>query len=468
MLTIVSLLQNNWRVKVKNQSYNGADFTAMTQSAITQILTHSANYKTNRKMLFVFLIRNNLEGMLYYFIASALKLKAMIVNIRDITTIQMLIEEDNIAAYVMSPVCQARVPINKKIVLTSHSISTNYIRPTYDFTPFPYAYFYFMTSGTTGKPKLIQYKEIRLTGNADQVRRYLKITSDDNTLCIFPIQYMYGLSTMLSTLISEGGLIFEHYQLNSISEIINFYSINTLPLIGDLMLPLSKILAESRTRLTTILNASDSLLTFQATQIMNSCDVLWNNFGQTESGPRLFCHKFETTNDIEKKSRNGVVAPGFVISDGIKIQLKEIDSITSFKQMYYQTPYSSDGYINRQLILLPNDRWFNSGDLFEKDNDECYYWISRTVNEFKINGKFFPEKEISNQIIQKFGYVSHYFSKTSKGLIEINIESTVEKEIINNIKVLLSNSWCHYDFVVNVIPIIPKTSTGKIISRSVI
>ncbi len=61
MLTIVSLLQNNWRVKVKNESYNGADFTAMVQSGITQIFIHSAHYKTNREALFVFLIRNNLE-----------------------------------------------------------------------------------------------------------------------------------------------------------------------------------------------------------------------------------------------------------------------------------------------------------------------------------------------------------------------------------------------------------------------
>ncbi|MDB6375026.1 AMP-binding protein [Photorhabdus bodei] len=463
MLTIVSLLQNNWRVKVKNESYNGADFTAMVQSGITQIFIHSAHYKTNREALFVFLIRNNLEGMLYYFLASALKLKAMIVNIRDITTVQMLVKEDNIAAYVMNPACQARIPINKKIVLTSHCSGSNYIRSTYDFTPFPYAYFYFMTSGTTGKPKLMQYKEIRLTENAEKVRCYLKITSDNNTLCIFPVQYMYGLSTMLSTLISEGGLIFEHYRLSSINEIIHFYSINTLPLIGDLMLPLSKVLTESRTRLATVLNASDCLLTFQATQIMNCCDVLWNNFGQTESGPRLFCHKFETTSDIEKRSRNSVVAPGFVISDEIQIQLKKnTDFTTGFSQMYYQTPYSADGYVDSNLTLLYNDGWFNSGDLFEKDSDDCYYWISRTVNEFKINGKFFPEKEISNQIMQELGYVRHYFSKNSEGFIEINIESTVEKEMVSNIKNLLLQSWHRYDFIVNTIPFIPTTNTGKI------
>ncbi|RAW93239.1 MULTISPECIES: AMP-binding protein [unclassified Photorhabdus] len=325
MLTIDSLLQGSWYVNVKNQRYHPENVAEMTRNGVAQIVGHCTSHKTNSQALFVFLIRNNMEGMLCYFIASTLKLKALIINISDIAIVKMLIKEEYIAAYVMSHAYQVELPDGKRIGLIFDGNGPFPVSPITisEFTPFPYAYFYFMTSGTTSKPKLVQYQEIRLTANAHQVSLYLNLSARDNTLCFFPVQYMYGLSTMLSSLISQGGLVFEQYQLSSVSEIISYYGINTLPLIGDWMIPLSKVLVASRVRLNTILNASDRLLNIQASQMLTCCDVLWNNFGQTESGPRLFCQRLETVNDIEKRSRNSVVAPGFVMSDRIKIQLRK-------------------------------------------------------------------------------------------------------------------------------------------------
>ncbi|RAW93238.1 MULTISPECIES: hypothetical protein [unclassified Photorhabdus] len=134
--------------------------------------------------------------------------------------------------------------------------------------------------------------------------------------------------------------------------------------------------------------------------------------------------------------------------------------------MFYQTPYAADGYVDNQLTLMPGNNWMNSGDLFEKDSDNCYYWLSRAVNEFKVGGKFVPVQAISNQIIQELGYFRHYFSKGHNEVININIESSAGKDMSSNIRTLLSDSWHRYQFTVKVVSAIPTTKTGKIKSTS--
>lgn len=463
MLSIASLLNNSWRLSWKKKIWEPAEFSQIAQHAAAQIVLKCANERVNSAGLFIFVSRNNFEGMLCYFIASLLKIRAAIVNVRDVVTINSLLMEETIAAFICSQ--EGGLQISSSKVLKIHFIQSSIFQDVSvgTFSPWTNAYFYFMTSGTTGSPKLVQYQEQMLTGNAWEVSRYLSMNPDDNILCFFPVQYMYGLSTMLTTLICQGHLVFEQFALGSVSEILRYHHITTLPIIGDWMLPLSKVLTVNHIRLVRVLNASDRLLSVQAESIMPCCDVLWNNFGQTESGPRLFCLKLETLSEIEKHSRNSVVAPGYVMNENISIKLRSRDEFPEgASQMFYRSPYAADGYVDKYLALIPRGEWLYSGDLFEKSQQNVYYWIAREKNEFKINGNFVPVQAISNQLMREFGALRHTFSKGPEGIIHLHFEYEPAHEIIGKLSQFLSDSWHRYTFAIKAVNTLPTTHTGKI------
>ncbi|SIO94756.1 Long-chain-fatty-acid--CoA ligase [Vibrio spartinae] len=414
--------------------------------------------------LFVFVIRNNLEGMLSYFTASLLRVRAFIVNVNDLSIVQETIDSSAIATYVMHKDIREIVALNQRI---SVSFGGEISLPVngYELAESHYACarFYFCTSGTTSRPKLIQYHEDKLIGNAVHVAEYLTLNSNDKTLCFFPVQYMYGLSTMLCSFISEGDLFFDLYNISTIGELVERNKITNLPLIGDWMLPISKIFEKRNIKLKNILNASDRLLTVQAKSMIPYCEVLWNNFGQTESGPRIFCNKLTSVTDIENTSYVGVVAPGKVMVPEIKVQLsqgEELDSDCGY-HMVYQSPFSFDGYVNSVLELSPKPEWINSGDLFKMDSNGYYYWISRSVNEFKYNGKFVPIQLISNDILLYVGNLKHYFKKDDLGKIKLIMDNDISESELNRVKNILEGEWYHYSIEI-IARKIQRTRTGKI------
>lgn len=463
MLRIASLLQNLWRLSWKNRNWKPADILLIAHHVAAQIVLQCANQRIDPVGLFIFVSRNNFEGMLCYFIASLLKVRAAIVNVRDVETLNSLLEQGSVAAFICNQEGGVPVSSNKTLVIHfAQSIALQGVSLR-AFSPHSGAYFYFMTSGTTGRPKLVQYQEQMLMRNAIEVSRYLALDSGDNILCFFPVQYMYGLSTMLTTLICQGHLVFEQFSAGRVSEMLRYYHITTLPVIGDWMLPLSKVLTVSGIRLTRVLNASDRLLNVQAEKIMPCCDVLWNNFGQTESGPRLFCVKLETLGEIKKYSLNSVVAPGFVMNDSISIQLRPRDEFPDGAcRMFYRTPYAADGYVDEHLTLIPRGEWMYSGDLFKKSLHNVYFWIAREKNEIKINGKFVPVQAISNDLMHEFGALRHAFSKGPEGVIHLYIESEQNEEITTRVSQMLSDSWYRYSFSIKTVANLPTTHTGKI------
>ncbi|WP_375638575.1 MULTISPECIES: hypothetical protein [unclassified Bartonella] len=148
----------------------------------------------------------------------------------------------------------------------------------------------------------------------------------------------------------------------------------------------------------------------------------------------------------------------------IKIDLRPIDradASDSVRRTFYKTPFACDGYVDSSLQLKPRDEWFDSGDLFVKDESECYYWIARAVNEFKHNGKFIPVQLISNDIIKYAGCLRHYFSKAQNGDLYLNLDMSANSEQVKVVTKLLTDKWYQYAFKVNIRKI-ATTNTGKI------
>jgi len=459
-----SLLERDWQAIFHDTNYSSGEVSKITEFCANSVVRHFSHCPGDKQnKLFVFVIRNSFEGMISYFVASTLKLKAWIVNIHDLSIVDTLIDTDCIAAFVMSGDVRDIENINNRINISFDRCPLSVVDQFDGFTEYPCAYFYFCTSGTTSTPKLIQYHENTLIDNALAVSRYLNLNNADRSLCYFPVQYMYGLSTMLCAFLSESKLVFEKFQISNVGELVSKYSITNLPLIGDWMPLVSEIFTKGRIHVNNILNASDRLLTIQALSILPSCTTLWNNFGQTESGPRIFHNRIQSLLDIERTSKYGVVAPGKVMTNEIKIDLRSVDpdSSDSVGRMFYKTPYACYGYVDNHLNLKQRDEWFDSGDLFVKDESECYYWIARAVNEFKHNGKFIPVQLISNDIVKNAGCLRHYFSKGQNGDLYLNLDMSANSAQIKTITKILTDKWYQYMFKIHVMEI-ATTKTGKI------
>lgn len=465
MMTFDSLLKNTWRVGNARKNITATDIAASIDTLSYELMEAVCWHEVDCSRLFVFLIRNNLEGMRSYFIASRLKLRAILLNVRDVGLLSGVINPEHVAAIVQQD--NTRMHFMGEITqiqLEVLSVTQNRLHADSEqarITNLSEAHFYFMTSGTTSTPKLVQYRESVLIENASAVVRYLELEPADNTLCFFPVQYMYGLSSMLCALLSNSSIIFENIQLSLVADLIERHNITTLPLIGDFMTPLSRMLRGKGCRIKRILNASDRLLTGQASAILPCCEILWNNFGQTESGPRLFCLRIRSEGDIAKYSRYGVVAPGFPMTPDIQIELRQAGTGSDSYEMFYQSPYAADGYVNRDLILTQNNTWQRSGDLFEQGKDNCYYWIARAANEFKFKGHFVPVQLISDQIMNETG-VRHYFSRGESGAINVNVEESAGEEVLNTIRQMLADNWHHYPCTLNTVSAFPLTPSGKI------
>ncbi len=60
------------------------------------------------------------------------------------------------------------------------------------------------TSGSTGRPKGVMLSHANLTLGALSVAEYLKLSSDDRTICVLPLSFDYGQNQLLSTWAAGG------------------------------------------------------------------------------------------------------------------------------------------------------------------------------------------------------------------------------------------------------------------------
>lgn len=457
---------DNFEIVFKDTVYNSNDILLYTYSVAHEI---QKSCKEIDDKYLVFFPRNNLETFVFYCVNSLLKTTAFICTKENIGVFFDIIPEDKttifIAAKGISVPNRAtyNVSIDDAINFPNKFIKEQLscIVPHYG----EQAKFIFTTSGTTGNPKLILYSENKLIKNAEAVAEYLSLNERSVSICIFPMQYMYGLSTSLCALLSNSKLHFlQGYNREALCEYISHSAPTVLPILGDWLIGLSESLAYNKLRVPFVLNASDKLLTSQAKAILPYCDVLWNNFGQTESGPRIFFNKLESVNDIEQRSLNEVVAPGFVMNGNIKTSITDVDNNTGFGELLYSSPYSMDGYLDNKMKLVEKNQFFKSGDIFKIDEKGCHFWIRRKKEDLKVNGKFFPSSKVLNDFACNIGPLKAIFSKNMHGelVLSIETEEPLSNVVLRKMEEIIRKYWKNSEVHIKAVAQLKRTPSGKI------
>jgi acyl-coenzyme A synthetase/AMP-(fatty) acid ligase len=419
--------------------------------------------------LTVFCAFTPLETLLCYGIASRLGLLAAVLSPR---TLPRFMED-------LGPAMTVRVaaPIGHKLPVTGTGTEVVLLDldpdriapdPRLDALAAPEqeARLVFCTSGTTGKPKRVICAETRLIGNARMVADYLGLNEDDRTLCTFPVQFMYGLSTSLCTLLT-GGYIeycdFLHPGLLAAKAM--DHAITVLPLIGDWADGLASRWSQLRyapERLL-LLNASDRLTVQQARTLKPFASALWNNFGQTESGPRLFAINLSQVEDLDSVAHRGTIAPGYPAFPELELKIGPSDDADGCGILSYRTPYAMLGYLNDDGSVTPPDDWIASGDLFRRAQNGVWLWAGRAAHTIKVNGQFVSLRALADDLLRYHTVTGVGYARGAVDELCLFVEAeqpAVDLDARLHQAVARTLRGKHSD--IRIVPALPRTESGKI------
>ncbi len=322
----------------------------------------------------------------------------------------------------------------------------------------------FSTSGTTGEPKRVVCDERRLAGNAELVSRYLGLERRDRTVCAFPLTFMYGLSTALCSLVSGGELHFRSYlNAHELAAAVAELGASVVPILGDWAEQIAStwgFLGFRPTRLL-VLNASDRLHRKQAEALMPFASAFWNNFGQTEAGPRLFAIDLKAVRRLDVVSHGGLLAPGYPVHPGIEVRIEASEEEGGFGAMSYRTPFASLGTWQRDGSIAPAPEWIESGDLMKRSPEGVYLWAGRTEHTLKVKGELMSLRSMTDQLLLHHAVTGVGYAKGASGTVSIFLECAGplrESSLVDDARRLLRGAPVR----LHILPKLPRTESGKV------
>lgn len=421
--------------------------------------------------IIVFFTNTQLEAIIAYCVASELGLLAVVASLRRAPTVLNYLQlrrvgkvvipagakmpegiPDHLAVRLNFAVCPSNTPH------TFCEISGR--RPGADFI--------FFTSGSTGVPKLVVCSEARLVTNARKVAGYLGLSRSDRTLCLFPVTYMYGLSTLLCSMCTSGTIVFANWATPSlIVQAIIESEITVLPIVGDWAIELTLACRQSLRRVPKlqVLNASDRLLKIQAEHLLSIAKRLWNNYGQTESGPRLLALEITNPRDLDRFSMRGVVAPGLPIDGRIELEIRNSAQRASptVGNLYYSTPFAMRGYLQSDMKVECASKWINSGDLFFRSKTGVFFWLERAARAIKYNGEYLFVNDVVDIIIRRGCVSQASFRKSERGELLFFVTPPKDRPLaLKEIDELLGRVFFGRKYRLEVVSSLPKTESGKV------
>jgi len=461
------LKQSDWKLTFNQRTYTAEDVNLLVCDLISQINMNAID----RDGYLIAVGFNSFEYIIYMMLASVLGLRLILCDPKMLNTL--------LDHYQLS---YSGVIASRKI----HTKSCALIKINWDKHDLPHnnaftssenqAELIFFTSGTTNIPKLVVYKEKTLLENAKVVGSYLGVKPANKALCLFPTHYMYGLSTVLSTICYSGEVILERSTITA-QEIWSYLvndRIHFLPLIRTLIEKLQPLIDSEKRYFgeLTILNASDRIYQRHVKSVLQICPVFRNNFGQTESGPRIFSLKIDASNvdDPACYSCSEVVALGTPVDPNIQLSIlnediEERDSPT-IGELNYQTPFAMEGYLDFHGQLIQKS-WINSGDLVYRNERGRICWVGRETETIKIDGKYTNMGLLHRYFDAIDGVKKSYFTYDEKiGLSGFFIRDRrfTDTEIENKIISLYKDRFPTYPRIKQLQSVneIPTTISGKV------
>lgn len=328
------------------------------------------------------------------------------------------------------------------------------------------------TSGSTGSPKLVRLTYENIKANAQSIALYLKLNSNERPISTLPMHYSYGLSVINSHLISgatilltdksivqkEFWLFAREQKATSMAGVPYTYEMLKQLRFFRMSLPDLRVMTQAGGKL-----SGNLVKEFVDNSIQNGKKFIVM-YGQTEATARMSYLPFDSA--IEKFNSIGIAIPGgiFKLIDEEGNQILE-----SYKdgELIYLGKNVSMGYADCKEDLTKGDEnngILHTGDIARRDHDGFYYITGRKKRFIKIFGNRVNLDE-AEQLIKEITPSCACVGVDDKMLIYIT-----DNEKTEQIRALLSEKTGINikAFVVEVIPEIPKNSSGKVLYANLV
>ena len=422
--------------------------------------------------LTIFVVTSPIDMLITYFAISRLGLLASILSPRALRALPGPSEEGSV------PVGRLVIPKRSTAVAVLPGVPVT--RVDFRDTTCPDAAFtgqarhgagaahlVFASSGTTAAPKRIVHEERSLIANAAMVARYLRLTSIDRSLCLFPINFMYGLSTTLCGLLTGGCVEYCDFRNAALlTQQADLAGATVLPVIGDWAMRMADAwTGTQRPTRRLILNASDRLMTGQARALLPHATELWNNFGQTEAAPRLFAVQV-TENNLARISHDDTIAPGYIANPKIKMRIGDMADPDGFGPLFYHSPYAMVGTLDPEGRLRPAPEWIDSGDLFRRTAEGLYQWGGRLAQSIKRNGHFISLRGVADRLLVHQAVTGVGFVKDTEGRLILYVESpALALPLHSELSSIVAHECAEMPTDLRILSALPRTESGKIDNR---
>lgn len=452
--------QASWSAQYKECVLN-----AQAVAAVLSELEKSELASVDKKKLHVFCTFTPIQTLMAYFVASHFGLMVAIVSPRGLQKLLDGLEPALLGPMIIPNGHQSPNRFwSGEVLKIDLEISTPCFGNINLNSSTESARFIFCTSGTTGKAKRVIHNEQTLIANAKVVANYLQLERDDHTYCVFPLQFMYGLSSTLCTLWSDSHISYGEFVMPSlVASYVQQHQVTVLPLLGDWSTELKDTwqINQFDSKRLILINASDRLINQQAADLLPWASQFWNNLGQTESAPRLFAVELVARNNLEAMTFKGTIAAGYPVDPAIKCRLKNVEN--GIGSLWYHTPYAMEGYLQDDGSIIQPSSWINSGDLFYQGSDHLWYWVGRNSHTIKVNGELVPLNSVTNQLLMQKGVSGVGYVTNKKGDLCAFVESQSQCE---NFRSMLTNMMTETlrgkRSQVRFINKLPRTENGKV------
>jgi long-chain acyl-CoA synthetase len=340
------------------------------------------------------------------------------------------------------------------------------------------------TSGTTGDPKGVMHTHQSLLFVLDSINEYLGFSPEDRLFSALPLNFGYGLFQWLSTVRAGATLVLERSFTYPVQVFKRMHdeavtSFASVPTIFAMMLALDakESLCFPDVRLITNAAAALPMEFIPGIRRMFPQALLYKMYGQTECIRSAY---LDPALAELKPESVGRAIPGTELllldENGQPVVQGEVGNL------YVRGPHVMRGYWNQPektaevLVpgLLPGEFLLKSGDLFRKDIDDDFYFVSRSDEIIKSRGEKVSPAEVENAIYSLPSVQEVVVAGIPDPLLGQAVCAFVtvregEKLSIQQIKHVCSEHLENYMVPkhVLVLPELPHTSNGKL-SRKLI
>jgi len=325
------------------------------------------------------------------------------------------------------------------------------------------------TSGSTGSFKLVRQSYENIKSNMNAIAEYLKLDSNERSITTLPMNYTYGLSIINSHLSVGASLILTEktlMQKDFWNQLKNFKATSfagvpyTYEMLDKLRffrmdLPYLKTMTQAGGRLSLDLHEKFAKYAHE-----NDKKFIVM-YGQTEATARMSYLPSEKS--LDKVGSIGVAIPGGKFSiidlDGNKINKPNISG-----ELIYEGKNVTLGYANCGEDLSKGDErngTLETGDIAKFDEDGFFYIVGRKKRFLKIFGSRVNLDETERLIKEKFKNIDCVCTGVDDCMYIFTNSESKKSDILDFIS--QKTGINHIAFKVKFIPVIPRSSSGKVL-----